>query len=116
MLRIRAKYSRHTGLMEGRKRLSSSSLPEIEPRLQCMFFGFDLDAADLANQARLIDLGRLNEWRNVVAHHNAVPPGGLPSQADLQRWRNSCDGLAASFDGIMSHELQGILGNAPWVP
>ena len=34
----------------------------------------------------------------VVAHHNAVPPGGLPSQADLQRWRNSCDGLAASLE------------------
>src|SRR5262245_27555033 len=76
----------------------------------------NLDAADPANRARLIDLGRLNEWRNVVAHHNAVPPGGLPIQADLQRWRNSCDGLATSLDGMMYHELQRILGNAPWVP
>ena len=62
------------------------------------------------------DLGRLNFWRNVVAHHNVVPPGGLPSQADLQRWRNSCDGLATSVDGIMYNELQKILATAPWVP
>jgi hypothetical protein len=76
----------------------------------------DLDGADPANHARLIDLRNLNEWRNIVAHHNAVPPGGLPSQADLQRWRNSCDGLATSLDGIMYHELQSILATAPWVP
>lgn len=36
----------------------------------------NLDAADPANYARLRDLGRLNFWRNVVAHHNVVPPGG----------------------------------------
>ncbi len=41
---------------------------------------------------------------------------GLPSQADLQRWRNSCDGLATSVDGIMYNELQRILATAPWVP
>jgi hypothetical protein len=76
----------------------------------------DLNGADPANHARLIDLGNLNEWRNIVAHHNAVPPGGVPSRADLQRWWNSCNGLATSLDGIMYHQLQRILGNAPWLP
>lgn len=76
----------------------------------------DLDAADPGNHARLIDLGILNQWRNVVAHHNVVPPGGLPSHADLHHWRNSCDGLATSLDGIMYNELQRILATAPWVP
>jgi hypothetical protein len=81
-------------------------------------FGIPLNlvAADPANHGRLRDLERLNGWRNIAAHHNVVPPGGLPSQADLQGWRNSCDGLATSLDGIMYNQSLTALGVAPWTP
>jgi hypothetical protein len=81
-------------------------------------FGAPLNwvAADPANLARLRDLERLNGWRNVAAHHNVVPPGGLPSHADLQDWRDSCDGLATFLDGFMYNRLQAALGLAPWAP
>jgi hypothetical protein len=81
-------------------------------------FGLPLDllATDPANQGRLRDLGRLNGWRNVAAHHGVVPPGGLPSHVDLQTWRDSCDGLATSLDGILYNRLLAALGIAPWAP
>ena len=70
-------------------------------------FGFTLDlaAADPANPTRLQDLAELNRWRNIAAHHGIVPPGGLPSLADLRKWRASCDGLATSLDGIVYNQL-----------
>ncbi len=81
-------------------------------------FGFTLDLpnADTANPARLQDLSQLNEWRNIAAHHGVVPPGGLPTLTDLQRWRNSCDGLATSLDRIMYNQLRRLLRRAPWPP
>lgn len=81
-------------------------------------FGVPLNwvAADPANHARLRDLERLNGWRNVAAHHNVLPPGGLPSHADLQDWRDSCDGIATFLDGFMYNQLQAVLGIAPWAP
>ena len=81
-------------------------------------FGFSLNMAvsDPANNARLADLRRLNEWRNIVAHHGAVPPGGLPLLPTIQGWRISCNGLATSLDGIMYNRLRGILRRNPWVP
>jgi hypothetical protein len=81
-------------------------------------FGFSLNmvASDPANHARLAELRRLNEWRNIVAHHGAVPPGGLPSLPTIQGWRSSCNGLAISLDGIMYNQLRSILRRQPWVP
>jgi hypothetical protein len=79
-------------------------------------FGFTLDlTADPANHLRLRHLSDLNRWRNVAAHQGIVPPGGL-SLADVQGWRNSCDGLAASLDGILYNQLRRILRRNPWVP
>ena len=79
-------------------------------------FGLKLDlAADPANHLRLRHLSDLNQWRNVAAHQGIVPPGGL-SIADVQAWRNSCDGLAASLDGIMYNQLRRILRRKPWAP
>jgi hypothetical protein len=81
-------------------------------------FGFSLNmaAADPANNARLAELKRLNEWRNIVAHQGALPLGGLPTLPTIQGWRNSCSGLATSLDGIMYNRLRTILRRRPWVP
>jgi hypothetical protein len=79
-------------------------------------FGFKLDlAADPAKHLRLRHLSDLNRWRNVAAHQGIVPPGGL-SIADVSAWRDSCDGLAVSLDGIMYDKLRRILRRNPWAP
>ena len=81
-------------------------------------FGFSLNmaASDPANYARLAELKLPNKWRNIVAHHGTVPPGGLPFLPAIQAWRNSCDGLATSLDGIMYNRLRNLLRRQPWIP
>ncbi|OJW21809.1 MAG: hypothetical protein BGO49_26345 [Planctomycetales bacterium 71-10] len=81
-------------------------------------FGFELRMAqhDPANHARLADLRRLNEWRNIAAHHGAVPVAGVPTLATIRGWRDACDLLAASLDEIMYNQLRRILKRRPWVP
>lgn len=81
-------------------------------------FGFTLDlpAADPANPLRITHLGRLNKWRNVAAHQGNVPPGPALDLPSLQQWRNSCDGLATSLDGIMYTQLRKTLRRQPWIP
>ena len=81
-------------------------------------FGFKLNltAADSANHLRLKHLSKLNEFRNIAAHHGTVPPGGLPTLPDLQLWKSSCDGLAVSLDGIMYNQLRKLLRRVPWPP
>jgi hypothetical protein len=81
-------------------------------------FLLDLPAAHAAGPRRITDLGHLNAWRNRAAHQGTRPLGaGVPPALTLpivQGWRASCDGLAASLDGIMRVELLHILGVAPW--
>lgn len=79
-------------------------------------FGFSLDmsAVDPANHARLAELKQLNQWRNIVAHYGTLPSGGLTPLSTIQGWRSSCDGLAASLDGIMYNEMKVILRQRPW--
>ena len=81
-------------------------------------FGFKLNfpVHDPANHARLVDLKKMNDWRNIAAHHGKVPPEGPPSLAAIRAWRDSCDGLAASLDEIMYSELRGLLRRPPWSP
>ena len=81
-------------------------------------FGFALDMAahDAANHGRLADLKELNRWRNIAAHHGTVPPSGIPLLSTVQGWRNSCNGLATSLDGIMYNQLLRILKKKPWKP
>jgi adenosine deaminase len=81
-------------------------------------FGLSLNmaAADPANHARLAHLKRLNEWRNIAAHHGVVPPPGIPTLALVQAWRISCGGLATSLDGIMYNQLRTTLNKRPWAP
>jgi hypothetical protein len=82
-------------------------------------FGFilDLRAVDpVNNPPRITHLGALNELRNVAAHHSHVPAGGIPGLSTVQGWRNSCDGLATSLDGVMYNELFRLLNKRPWKP
>jgi hypothetical protein len=77
-----------------------------------------LQAAHPAGPQRITVLGHLNEWRNRAVHQGTQPVGGgVPAVLTLplvQGWRASCDGLAASLDGIMYAELLRIMGVAPW--
>ncbi|MHC5541053.1 HEPN domain-containing protein [Singulisphaera rosea] len=82
-------------------------------------FGFTLDLprADPGNNPRRIThLSSLNQLRNVAAHHGNVPSGGIPDLATIQAWRNSCEGLATSLDGVMYNELLGCFNKRPWKP
>jgi hypothetical protein len=83
-------------------------------------FGFTLalSAEHPMNAQRITDLGKFNYWRNHVAHQKPTPPPqGTPQTLrliDIQGWKASCDGLAASLDRIMERELTRILGTPPW--
>ncbi len=78
----------------------------------------DLQVAHPAGPRQVTDLGHLNAWRNKAAHQSTRPlEGGVPAALTLpivQGWRVSCNGLAASLDGIMHVELLRITGVAPW--
>ena len=69
---------------------------------------------DPANQLRLQHLSLMNDWRNIAAHQGVVPPSGLPALADLQDWRNSCDGLATVLDGSYIIDFGHLLRRQPW--
>jgi len=108
---IQAQFTAHRALDHG-----NPNLQNLRKDYERFGFTLNLAAADQGNPARLQDLIELNKWRNIAAHHGTVPPAGLPSLADLQDWRNSCNGLAVSLDGIMYNELRRILRRTPWVP
>ena len=63
------------------------------------------------------DLGQLNAWRNKAAHQGTQPlGGGVPAALTLPLVRGrraSCDGLAASLDGIMRSRVAPHHGVAP---
>ncbi|MBI3821360.1 MAG: hypothetical protein HY289_01625 [Planctomycetes bacterium] len=80
-------------------------------------FGFRLDVAavDPANVARSVHLSTLNAWRNIAAHQGMpTSAAGSLSLPLLRAWRDSCDGLATSLDGIMYNQLRSLLKRAPW--
>jgi hypothetical protein len=88
-------------------------------------FDFDLTAALRANPATvaindsyITQINHLNAWRNYAAHHNILPPsfGGPFTLANVQQWKNSCNGLAIELDRIMYNQIQALTGIAPWVP
>jgi hypothetical protein len=111
-LLIQDQFRAHRRLDHG-----NPNLQNIKGDYQRFGFTLDLAAADPANGARLNDLAALNQWRNVAAHHGTIPPGTPPLTLPfLGVWRVSCNGLAASLDGVMYNELRRILRRAPWVP
>lgn len=72
------------------------------------------------NEARRVELERLNKWRNAIAHQNfsEVNPhssSGL-TLAEVRRWRSTCGRLARSFDEVMRVHLQSLIGSSPWPP
>jgi hypothetical protein len=105
---IQAQFTAHRVLDHG-----NPNLQNMRKDFERFGFTLDLAAADPSNPARLRDLMELNKWRNIAAHHGTVHPTGLPSLADLHDWKNSCNGLAASLDGIMYSPLRKILRRAP---
>lgn len=103
---------------EGRKLDSGNpNLENIRKDFERFGFTLDLPAADpVRNPPRITHLGRMNKLRNVAAHHGHVPAGGIPDLATIQVWRDSCEGLATSLDGVMYNQLLGLLKKRPWKP
>jgi hypothetical protein len=110
-LLVQKQFSSHRKLDHG-----NPSLQNIREDFERFGFRLDLEVADPTNPAHIANLGRLNTWRNVAAHHGTIPVGVPLSLASLQDWRNSCDQLAVSLDGVMYNILRRILRRAPWVP
>lgn len=98
--------------------IGNPTIENIRKDFKRFDFQLNLEGAAPGNPQRVTYLGHLNYWRNHVAHQQATPPpAGVPAVltlADVQAWRASCDGLAASLDDIMRQELTRILGVAPW--
>jgi hypothetical protein len=110
---ILAQFTAHRKLAHG-----NPNLQNLRKDFGRFGFVLDLGAADPVNLARLAHLGELNRWRNVAAHHGAVPtvlpPLSLPL---LEAWRSSYDGLATSLDAVLyNNQTRRILRRAPWVP
>jgi hypothetical protein len=108
---VHAQFTAHRKLEHG-----NPNVQNLKADFERFDFTLDLAGADLANPARVTDLGLLNRWRNVAAHHGTSPAGASLSLSALLAWRNSCDGLATSLDDIMYNELSRILRRAPWAP
>jgi hypothetical protein len=108
-----AQFSAHLALEKG-----NPSYNNIKRDFNRFGFLLNLQAAHPAGPQRITALGHLNDWRNRAAHQGTQPlGGGVPAVLTLaivQGWRASCDGLAASLDGIMRAELLRIIGIAPW--
>ena len=83
-------------------------------------FAFDsgalLGAAHPDNPQRVTRLGHLNKWRNYAAHQKKSPPqtAGTLDLPSVRLWRDSCDGLAVSLDGVLYNQLAALTGVAPW--
>jgi hypothetical protein len=109
---IQAQFTAHQRLAHG-----NPNVQNLREDFERFGLTFDLAGADPANPARLTDLGVLNRWRNVAAHHGTIP-ADLPALdlLSLRSWRTSCDGLATSLDDIMYNRVRRILRRAPWVP
>ena len=76
------------------------------------------DALDSKNVARRQLLGKLNEWRNAIAHQDFDPAklGGRTTLrlSHVNGWRGACNQLARAFDAVARVHLGSILGSHPW--
>ena len=107
---FQAQFAAHRKLDRG-----NPNLANLKADFKRLGFPLDLPGADPANVARLADLARLNEWRNVAAHQGTPTASAGPLALPLLRaWRNSCSDLAISLDGILYNELRRILRRRPW--
>jgi hypothetical protein len=106
---VQAQFVAHLKLDHG-----NPNLLNLREDFERFGLSLDLAGADPANPARVADLGRLNRWRNVAAHHGTIPPDIPLDLPSLRTWRHSCDGLATSLDAILYNELRKILRRVPW--
>jgi hypothetical protein len=64
------------------------------------------------------ELGRLNEWRNAIAHQDFSNPAlsGRDSLrvAEVRRWRRVCNKLALEFDAVLDVYFTSFVGKPPW--
>jgi len=78
----------------------------------------EVDKHDARNKHRREELGRLNRWRNAIAHQSfdEVSPGAEPNLTlqQVRRWRSVCRRLARSFDEVMRVYLESLTGGTPW--
>lgn len=111
---IQSQFEHQRALDHGNPSLSNlaKDFQRLGPGLQLS----TLLNADPANGPRVRDLAALNQWRNIAAHHGAVPAGAPLTLPLLQTWRVSCDGLATALDGIVYNHLRAVLRRRPWVP
>jgi hypothetical protein len=76
-------------------------------------------AADARNTARQRKLEELNDWRNAIAHHDIerhradLHPHTV-TLAACNRWHSALNGLADSFDRVLTAHLTTLLGSRPW--
>jgi hypothetical protein len=77
-----------------------------------------VEAENARNPSRKVALEELNVWRNAIAHQDFNPAklGGRTTLLlhEVRAWRNTCDGLARSFDNVMRVYLQAMTGAVPW--
>lgn len=75
-------------------------------------------ALDKRNRERQNKLGRMNDWRNAIAHQDFDPARLGHSTtlrlAEVRDGRAACDRLADSFDEAMHAYLLPVTGAAPW--
>lgn len=81
-------------------------------------FWTEVESFHPRNQARKDELGRLNEWRNAIAHQDFDPArlGETTTLrlAQVRRWRAACRHLARAFDEVLRRRLQTLTGTSPW--
>jgi hypothetical protein len=81
-------------------------------------FWNEVTSHDARNLDRRAKLESLNLWRNAIAHQDFDPamlgPALTLRISTIRAWRAACDGLAISFDEVVSTHLAGIIGSRPW--
>jgi hypothetical protein len=68
------------------------------------------------NQARLLVLDRMNDWRNAIAHQSFDRKVLDPPKLHLKTvgiWRRQCTILASDLDRVMRAHLGKLVGTAP---
>ncbi len=70
---------------------------------------------DARNADRRQQLRELNEWRNAIAHQDAVALARKPLHLhEVRQWRRVCENLASYFDEVMRMHIESITGASPW--
>ena len=75
-------------------------------------------AHDNTNAVRNEVLGKLNDWRNAIAHQDFNPAklGGHTTVRlnDVREWRRTCEKLAIDMDAVVGAHVATIIGANPW--